>query len=353
MAGGSGTRLWPLSRQGEPKQLLRLIDGKSLLRLAFERVAPVVGAEHVLVCTGASYAGVVREQLPEMSDDNLLGEPVGRDSLNAVAWPAAVLAARDPEAVVAMVTADQLIEPVEVFEDRLRTAFGVAEADSDALVTFGVVPTSPHTGYGYLHKGPAVPGFDDVCEVLQFREKPDAELAREYLASGDYWWNSGMFVWQASTLLRQLATLVPATHAAVLELAAHPDRLGTIYPGLEKISVDFAVMEPVSRGRGSAHVVAVSLTARWADVGSFASLYEELPHDDFGNVRQGQVVASDTTDCLLINAEPGGSVLAVTGLHGMVAVRTPSATLVCPIGASQQVKGLSASVAREVDPALA
>ncbi|SER58818.1 mannose-1-phosphate guanylyltransferase [Propionibacterium cyclohexanicum] len=353
MAGGSGTRLWPLSRQGVPKQLLRLISGKSLLRLAFERVAPVVGADNVLVCTGASYAQLVSEQLPEMSPENLLGEPVGRDSLNAVAWPAAVLAARDPQAIVAMVTADQLIEPVATFQQRLGVAFEVAQTDPSALVTFGVVPTSAHTGYGYLHKGPAVPGFEGVCQVLQFREKPDALLAQEYLDSGDYWWNSGMFVWRASTLLEQLRELKPRTHRAVVRLAAHPEEIARIYPDLEKISVDFAVVEPVSRGQGSAHVVGVSLSARWADVGSFASLYSELPHDDAGNARQGQVVAADTTGCLLINAETDGSVLAVSGLHEMVAVRTATATLVCPLSASQQVKALAASVAREVDPALA
>lgn len=353
MAGGSGTRLWPLSRQGEPKQLLRLIGGKSLLRLAYERVAPVVGAGHVLVCTGAAYAGEVLAQLPEISPQNLLGEPVGRDSLNAVAWPVAVLAARDPQAVVAMVTADQLIEPVELFGQRLKTAFEVAEKDADALVTFGVVPDGPQTGFGYLHRGATVAGFDQVSEVIEFKEKPDAQTAQRYLGSGEYWWNSGMFVWQAATLLRQLQALKPATHEAVLRLAAHPDQLATIYPELEKTSVDFAVMEPVSRGQGSAHVVAVALDSRWADVGSFASLYTELPHDDSGNAVQGSVVADDTTGCLLINAEPDGSVLAVTGLRQMVVVRTSTATMACPMEASQQVKGLSLRVARDIDPALA
>lgn len=158
MAGGSGTRLWPLSRQGTPKQLLPMIEGRSLLRLAFDRALGVVPAERILVVTGAAHLDEVRRQLPEVLPENLLGEPVGRDSLNAVAWPAAVLARRDPEAVIAQLTADHIIEPVDAFVAALQEAFAIAEEVPAALVTLGVVPTSPHTGYGYLQRGPALPG---------------------------------------------------------------------------------------------------------------------------------------------------------------------------------------------------
>ena len=353
MAGGSGTRLWPLSRKGEPKQLLRMIDGHSLLRLAFERIAGAIDPSRILICTGAAYLDEVAAQLPEIPPENLLGEPIGRDSLNAVAWPAAVLAARDPEAVTAVITADQIIEPVEEFRDRLETAFQVAERDHDALVTFGIVPTEPNTGYGYLHRGLDVPGFADVSEVTEFKEKPDETTAEAYLSSGRYWWNSGMFVWRVATLLHQVELLLPETHRAVLELAAHPEKLGEIYPELFKSSVDYGVMEPVSQGRGSAHVVAVALGTRWADVGSFASLHAELPHDEQGNVVQGPVVAENTRDCLLINTDSSGSVLAVAGLQGMVVIRTDSATMTCALADSQMVKTLVGRVAHEVDAELA
>lgn len=344
MAGGSGTRLWPLSRRGEPKQLLRMIDGRSLLQLAFDRVRAVVAPGNILVCAGAAYADEVASQLPALRPENLLGEPVGRDSLNAVIWPAAVLVRRDPEAVVAVVTADQVIEPVEAFADRLTTAFEVAEADDRALVTFGIVPTGPHTGYGYLHRGRAVEGLTDVARIVEFKEKPDAGLAARYVDSGEYWWNAGMFVWRAATLLGQVRVLLPESHERITELAAHPERLAEIYPGLLKTSVDFAVMEPVSRGRTDAHVIGVALAARWADVGSFADLHAELDKDDDGNVRQGAVVASGTTGCLLVNADPERSVLAVTGLHDMAVVRTATATLVCPLSDSQRVKALVGEV---------
>ena len=223
MAGGSGRRLWPLSRQGEPKQLLPLFDGQSLLQLAHQRVLRVVGPEQVLVCTGAGYADVVLEQLPGLLPENLLGEPEGRDSLNAVAWPAAVLARRDPDAVVAMVTADQLINPVDTFADALDAGFRLATELPDVLVTFGVLPTSAHTGYGYLARGADIDGYGTASWVTEFKEKPDLATAQAYLASGDYWWNAGMFVWRARTLLDQLAVLLPQTHAKVLQLAQQPN----------------------------------------------------------------------------------------------------------------------------------
>jgi len=254
MAGGSGTRLWPLSRQGAPKQLLPLLDGGSLLQAAWRRATGVVPPENVLVCTGAAYADEVSRQLPGLVPENLLGEPVGRDSLNAAAWPAAVLARRDQGAVMAVLTADHVITPEDVFCEHIARGFAVAEADASALVTFGVVPTGPHTGYGYLERGDPLPGRPDAAAVVAFTEKPDAATAAEWVASGRYWWNSGMFVWRVSTFLEQLRGLQPATHAAVLALAVEPDRLDAIYPALTRISIDYAIMEPVSRGAGSAHV---------------------------------------------------------------------------------------------------
>ncbi|WP_257477215.1 mannose-1-phosphate guanylyltransferase [Acidipropionibacterium jensenii] len=351
IAGGSGTRLWPLSRQGEPKQLLELIDGLSLLRMSYERIQGLVPDENILVCTGADYADAVAGQLPEIPADNILGEPVGRDSLAAVAWPAAVLAARDPEATVATVTADHIIRPVADFRASLEAAFGLAEADPSALVTFGVVPTEANTGYGYLRRGRALaegsgaeaPG---ACEVREFTEKPDAETARGYLSSGEYWWNSGMFVWRAQTLLDVLEVLRPQLREGVAQLVSEPQRLATIYPQLEKISVDFSVMEPVSRGEAPAHVVAVPLDIQWYDVGSFQSLAPHLPGDGEGNWHTGMTVCLDANGNLLMNQRPH-AVMAVAGLHRMAVVATDRATLVVPLSDSQKVKALVAKVAAE------
>lgn len=347
MAGGSGKRLWPLSRQGTPKQLLALVDGKSLLRIAFERALGVVPAEQILVCTGAAYSPAVAADLPELPAANLLGEPVGRDSLNAVAWPAAVLAKRDPDAVIAQVTADHIMHPVVAFQDALREAFAVAESDRQALVTLGVVPTGPHTGYGYLHRGEALAGFGEACRVLEFKEKPNAETAKAYVDSGAYWWNSGMFVWRADTLLDQLRLLLPETHAQVLRLAAEPQLLEEIYPRLFKTSIDYGVMEPVSRGQASGHVVAVPLPIQWHDVGGFASLAEQLAADADGNAIDGLALQIDSRNNLLINRGEN-SLVAVVGVSDMVVVRTPQITMVCPMDATERIRELVDKVAAEL-----
>lgn len=343
MAGGAGTRLWPLSRKGMPKQLLTLVDGKSLLRIAYERVQGMIPDACILVCAGAAYLDVVAAELPELPPENLLGEPVGRDSLNAVAWPAALLVRRDPEAVVATLTADHIIRPVPDFQQALDEAFRVAEKDASALVTFGVVPTAPHTGFGYLHRGEPIEGFENAFAVTEFREKPDAATAAAYVSSGDYWWNAGMFVWRAATLLDQLRTLQPETYEGVQTLAEHPERIGDIYPTLPKNSVDFAVMEPVSRGEGDAHVVGVRLSIDWYDVGGFAALAEHLPQQD-GNAVEGRAVTLDSSGNLIVNRGADGSVVAVVGLTDTVVVTSGNVTLVCPMAGTEQIKQLVAAV---------
>ena len=344
MAGGSGKRLWPLSRQDMPKQLLNLVEGKSLLRIAFERVSGVVPDEQILVCTGADYADRVQSELPELSRENILGEPVGRDSLNAVAWPAAVLVARDPDAVIAMMTSDHIMNPASQLRDSLRNGFAVAEARPNSLITFGVVPSAPHTGFGYLQRGRALAEFPDVCAVASFAEKPDRPTAEAYLASGDYWWNSGMFVWRAQTLLDQLRILVPQTYQVVTTVAADPSRLAELYPTLERISVDYAVMEPVSQGKGSAEVLAMRLPITWHDVGGFQALGEHMPRDTAGNALSGASVLVDSHDNLVINHSESGRVVAVVGLSGTVIVQTDEITLVCPMGEAERIKELLAEV---------
>lgn len=351
MAGGSGTRLWPLSRKGRPKQLLEIFEGKSLLRLAFERLDGLVPNEQILVCTGAAYAGDVAAQLPELADGNLLGEPVGRDSLNAVAWSAAVLAERDPEAIVAMVTADQVITPVDEFQAALRTAFDAAEVMPNALVTLGVVPTSPHTGYGYLHRAEEV--MDGVHRVAEFKEKPSADVAQSYLDSGEYWWNAGMFVWRAATLLSQLDQLVPDNAAKVREIAAHPERLDELFPTLEKTSVDYAIMEPASVGRTDAVVLSVGLHVDWADVGGYLSYADLLPADADGNTRAGATVSLDSSGCIVLNMIGPEHVVATLGLEGKLVVATAQATLVADLGDVERVKQLVAQVSEECGPELA
>lgn len=327
-----------------PKQLLRIIDGKSLLRLAFERALAVAPAERILVVTGRSYLDAVADDLHELPAANLLGEPVGRDSLNAVAWPAAVLARRDPDAVIAQLTADQLIEPMDAFVAALNEAFDLAEQRPDALVTLGVVPTSPHNGYGYLQRGTPVEGHPTACVVAEFKEKPSSDVAEQYVASGNYWWNAGMFVWRAATLLNQLRALEPETHAAVLELAAQPERLDEIFPTLKKVSVDYAIMEPASQGEAGATVYAVALPIQWRDVGGFGSLYEVIGQDADDNAVSGLGVALASSGTLIMNHGSADHCVAVVGVNDLVVVHTPDATLVTTRDNAEQVKALVARV---------
>lgn len=340
MAGGSGTRLWPLSRQGTPKQFLEIFDGRSLLQMAYERALGVVPAEQILTCTSRDYADVVAAQLPDLPAANILGEPVGRDSLGAVAWSAAVLAERDPDAVVAMVTADHIISPVPEFQHCLLTALELAESRSESLITLGVVPDLPHTGYGYLQRAEPLEGFEEAVRVAQFKEKPDAETAQAYLDSGQYWWNSGIFVWRAETLLRQLDQLHPDYAASIRDIAAHPDHLDDAFPRLEKMSVDYGVMEPVSQGRTAAEIFAVGLSVSWRDVGGYVALAEEFVTDENGNRVDGRTITLDSDGCIVVNTRPEDHLVACLGLSDTLVVHTEGATLAASLNDVERIKAL-------------
>ncbi len=352
MAGGSGTRLWPLSRRDRPKQLLPVLGGKSLLQLSYERLRGVLPAERIYVCTNAAHAEGVRENLPELPKENILGEPEGRDTANAIGFSAAVLKSRDPEAVMAVVTADHVIEPIDRFQQSLRTAFEVVQQRPEALVTFGIVPTHGHTGLGYIHRGEAMglPGLSGAFKVLAFREKPDKPTADRYVESGRYYWNSGMFVWRCDTVLGELAAHLPESHAGLAKIAAAwntPQRQAVLseqYPKLPKISIDYAVMEPASQGKGKASVVVVEMPVQWLDVGSWPSLAETLPMDANDNAEQCPASMLIDSDDNIVISEVPGHLLALVGVSDMIVVHTPDATLVCPKSEAERIKELVARV---------
>lgn len=355
MAGGAGTRLWPLSRTEKPKQLLQVVRGKSLLQLSYERLRALLPAEQILVCTGEQHRRLVLENLPELPPDNLLGEPTGRDTANAVGFPAAVLAKRDPDAIMAITTADHVIEPPERFQAALKTAFAVAEQHPNSLVTFGIVPTHGHTGLGYIQRADVLKvrteaGAPGAYRVQAFKEKPDKATADRYVESGRYYWNSGMFVWRCDTVLAELAQHLPDSHRGLMRIAEawdSPKRqevLNQVYPTLPKISIDYGVMEPAAQGKGKAGVVVVEMPVQWLDVGSWPALAETLRTDEHNNACEGGAfVFVDADDNIVVSEDPN-HLVSLIGVSDMIVVHAKDTTLVCPKSEAQRVKDMVAKV---------
>ena len=336
-AGGAGTRLWPLSRAAHPKFLLDLTGtGRTLLQGTVDRLTPLTD-DRVLVVTGTAHADAVRAQLPGLLSHQVLAEPSPRDSMAAIGLAAAVVERRDPEAVIGSFAADHLIPDAGAFADVIREAAEVAHEGH--LVTIGIEPTSPATGFGYIRTGKPLPGARTARRVLQFVEKPDAELAARYVASGEYRWNAGMFVVRAAVLLDLLERWHPDLARGLREVGADPSRLPDVWPGLTKIAIDHAVAEPAA---DAGRVVVVPASFAWDDVGDFGSLATLLPPDDEAvDLRvlgdRADVTSLDTSG-LVVAA--GGRRVAVVGLDDVVVVDTPDAVLVTTRARAQDVKGV-------------
>jgi mannose-1-phosphate guanylyltransferase len=338
MAGGAGSRLWPLSRLNRPKQLLPLLHGRSLLEVSVDRLKGLFDEENILVITNQEYAGQVAEALPRLPRENVVGEPVGRDTANAIALAAELLAARDEDAVMAVFTADHVIRPVEVFAANVRSALAAAEQYPDALLTFGVRPTWPHTGLGYIHCGENL--SDGLYKVEGFKEKPQHQQARQYVESGHYFWNSGMFVWRVAAIRDALRKHLPDSVEKLAPVGAAAARsedlrgiLDRVYPDLQRISIDYAVMEKAET------VLMVELRCEWLDVGSWPALENVIDLDEGGNV----VVASNTAildSFRNIVVSEDDHLIAVLGMDDCIVAHSKDATLVCSKSDSQRLKEL-------------
>ncbi len=343
MAGGTGKRLWPLSRQTRPKQVLKLLDGQTLLRRCFQRLLPISEARNILVLTNAGYADLVRENLPELPYGNVIAEPAVRDTAGAIGLAASILTKYDPNATMAVVTADHIIEPDEVFQKVMASAVAFINANTDAMITFGIKPTYPSTQFGYIQFGEpqSFPQSDhQISRVVSFREKPDEKAASEYVDSGTYFWNSGMFVWKAATLLRALHERLPAATEPLRRIQSAwdgPRQDETIrewFPKLPKISIDYAVMETAR------NVYGIQLDCRWLDLGSFAALADIIESDADDNiVVAGHSELMDSHNNIIIT-EDTDHLIAVIGLKNMVVAHSRDATLVCPVGETHRLKDL-------------
>jgi len=333
-AGGSGTRLWPLSRAGNPKFLHDLTGSSAtLLQATVTRLGPLSPPEMTYVVTGVAHAAAVARQLPELPEDNIVVEPSPRDSCAAIGLAAAIIDRRDPGAVMGAFAADHLIADEKAFQETVAAA--VEGAQTGRLMTVGIRPTHPETGYGYIH-------VDRTGTVTEFCEKPEYERAVSYVDSGDYLWNAGMFVWRVDAFLAELKRQQPDLHAGLRRIAAAWDTgereqvLGEVWPGLTKISVDYAVMEGAA---AAGKVGTVPGDFGWNDIGDFHTLGDLLPGDEAGNVVLGEAknTALHNTERVVVVPRSGRLVAAV-GVHDLIIVDTDDAVLVVPRDRAQDVK---------------
>ena len=329
LAGGSGTRFWPVSRQNRPKQFLVLVGKESLLRQTIRRVAPKVLAENVWIVANRRYQKEIKRHTSGLGirASQILWEPKGKNTAPAIGWAAARMHARDPRAVMAVLPSDHLVQNARAFLNALDKALRLARQDQ--LVTFGIVPTRPETGYGYLKTKKA----GGILRVERFIEKPDLARAKDFVArknflcsknNFNYFWNSGMFVWKTETILEAFRKYLPSVYAA-------RGNMLKAWPKLPAISIDYGILERAD------NVAAVAADIGWSDLGSWESLAEILPKDKQGNSLKGNLVALDCRDTLILS---NTRLVAAVGLQDMIVIDTPDALLVCPKHRSQDVKKL-------------
>ena len=335
LAGGSGTRFWPLSRRRRPKQLLALEGEDSLLRSTVARLAPLVPPRAIWVCTTRDLAAAVRSELPEVPPEQVLVEPEGRNTAPAIGWSVRSMPETVRGGVVAVLPADHRVGEPERFREVLAAAARVVAAE-DRVMTLGVTPRWAETGYGYLEldadgEPGAEPAEQEVRRVRRFVEKPSPEDAARFLVSGRYLWNAGIFVFRGSRLLELLACHEPELARGLEQIAAAPGRLAELYPLLPARSIDYAVMEKLDS------LVTLPLDCGWSDLGSWGALEELLPADALGNTGRGDRLALDAAGNLLFS---DSGTIAVLGVQDLIVVRTGDAVLVMPKSRSQEVRRL-------------
>ncbi|OQY37258.1 MAG: hypothetical protein B6243_01050 [Anaerolineaceae bacterium 4572_5.2] len=339
MAGGGGTRLWPLSRKGRPKQALALVDDRSLFQTAVDRLEGVFSTERILIVTVEEQARLLQAQCPEIPQENFLLEPMPRGTASVVGMAATVLQKRDPEAVMAILTADHLIHNEDGFRELLRTAYAVAS--DNYLVTLGIAPTHPATGYGYIHQGKMIGTYRnrDVYQVLQFTEKPNKAKAEKMLGSGNYAWNSGMFVWRVKTILDEFSRQMPALTSVLGTIAQswgtpeESEVLHRVWPTIIPETIDYGIMEKAERV-----AVIPAKELGWSDVGSWGALFDALAENKEDNVVRGGEHFGLNTKGTLIHAADNPRAIFTIGLEDVIVVDTDDVLLICSKDEAQRVR---------------
>lgn len=341
MAGGVGSRFWPGSREARPKQFLDMLGvGKSLLRLTFERFLPICPAEHIFVVTNAAYRDLIREQIPELSDNQIVCEPSRNNTGPCVAYTAFKLAALDPEANFIIAPSDHIVLKEAAFLEKCTQALDFA-AGHDALVTLGIRPSRPDTGYGYIQFGEEA--TSGIRKVLRFTEKPNLETARQFLEAGEYLWNAGIFIWSVRSILAAYERLSPDIFhilqrgTGLYNTPGEQAFIGEHYPTTPNISVDFAIMEK------ALNVYTLPAEFGWSDLGTWGSLHAECPKDEYDNLLQGdRVLALDVDNCLV--RTPPGKLVVIKDLSDYIVVDEGDVLLIYPKSKEQEIKQVTALV---------
>ena len=337
MAGGSGTRFWPASRKLVPKQLLSLSGDRSMLQATIDRLGNLVPAERQLIVTNEILSDAVRQQLPELPEQNVVGEPCKRDTAPCVGLAAAMVAKVDPEGTMVVMPSDHVITDHEKFQQAIKAGSVLIDQDPTRIVTFGIPPSYPAESFGYIQRagqidGVAIPAF----QVEKFREKPDRATAEEYVAAGTYYWNSGIFLWRASTILDALKKNVPEMHSHLAKIANAMDSdhfhetLEQEFTAINGTSIDYAVMENYP------NVVTIEAPFPWDDVGSWQALSRLHQPDDQGNTVVGSHLGIDTKGAIF-HAQPGHTIVTID-VDDLIVVQTDDATLVAPKHAEERVR---------------
>ena len=342
LAGGRGTRFWPRSRTRTPKQLLNIVGKQTMLQQTVERLLPLLPAQHIWTVTNTEQAAAVRKQLPAAARKRMLVEPVGVNTAAAIGLAALhVRRASGGDAVMAILPSDHFIDDERKYRSIVSAALDLAR-EPGRMVVLGIPPTRPDTGFGYIERMEGALASEDfpAFAVKRFTEKPPLELAQQYVASGNYHWNAGMFFWRVSTFLDSLKRNLPATYDALTSLAAsigksnYDRKLRAIYPRLENISVDYAILEPETAIEGPRHVFVIPAEVGWSDIGSWAAVYELLAKHSGDNVLSGQGHILDAAGNFLYSPD---KFVAAIGVRDLVVVDTPDALLICPRDRAQDV----------------
>ena len=337
MAGGKGERFWPKSRNSLPKQFLCLTgDDQTMIQLTAKRLLPIVAYEDMFIVTNKDYIGLVKEQLPEIPVENILAEPMGRNTAPCIGFAAAVISRKYKDAVMMVLPSDHLIKFEEMYLDTMSLAAAVAKEDG-TLVTIGITPNYPETGYGYINFGKDEKHAEHrgVYAVKRFVEKPDTETAKEYLNSGQYLWNSGMFIWKLSTIMQKFQELMPDTYDGILKIAEafgksdYEQALESIFSEFKSISIDYGIMEHAE------NIYTIPGNFGWDDVGSWLALERVNKTNDSGNMVQGDVITIGTKDSIIVADK---KLIAAVGLEDVVIIDTDDAILICAKDATQDVK---------------